>query len=41
MNNKEIGKSCHPTQKEGYLDFDEYIRQEEPDKKESPVTEKK
>ena len=34
MNNKEIGKSCHPTQKEGYLDFDEYIRQGEPDKKE-------
>ena len=30
MNNKEIGKSCHPTQKEGYLDFDEYIRQGEP-----------
>ena len=30
MNNKEIGKNCHPTQKEGYLDFDEYIRQGEP-----------
>ena len=34
MNNKESDKSCHLTQKEGYLDFDEYIRQGEPDKKE-------